>query len=98
MLWTAQIQPPNMAQSAAVRKGNGVYLTPDEASVVTTSLGGTVTSYHALTGIMEWDYTPTSVGGTSVGSHSGVTFVPNAAIPFMVYSVVDDETGSNPQR
>mmetsp|Transcript_12023 Transcript_12023/g.18960 ORF Transcript_12023/g.18960 Transcript_12023/m.18960 type:complete len:558 (+) Transcript_12023:90-1763(+) len=89
-VWTNQIIPANPTDQPGLLKGNGVSLTPDGSSVVVTSVGGTVTSFDALTGLFEWEYLPTAAEGSILRTTSKVVFTTeNAAEPYMVYSVVE---------
>jgi hypothetical protein len=81
-----------------VEFGNGVFLTPNEESLVVTSSSGTVTSLKARTGDLEWQYTPPPAnngannGGFQWDCRSGMTFTTDNATtssPYMVYSIVD---------
>ena len=96
-LWSTQIFPSAVGAGAGVFYGNGLTLTPDGASLVSTSVGGTVTSINAISGAFEWEYAPPapSVGTTS--SHSKVVFTtPNAlTLPYMVYTVIENEFDSS---
>jgi hypothetical protein len=92
VLWSAQIEPTNLANSQGVGRGNCAILTPDQKSLLTTSVRGTVTAYSALKGEKEWEYDPDVAGGTILRSHSCVVFPPNAVDPYMVYSVVENES------
>jgi hypothetical protein len=95
VLWSAQIEPTNMTSTEGVGRGNCAILTPDQNYLITTSISGTVTAYHALNGEKEWDYDPTVLGGTPLRSHSCVVFPPNAVNPYMVYSIVENEISVN---
>jgi hypothetical protein len=96
VLWSAQITPTNSEDSQGVGRGNCAILTPDQNYLITTSIRGTVTAYNALDGKDEWTYNPTIGGGTLLRSSSCVVFPPNAVDPYMVYSVVENETSANP--
>ena len=53
IFWEAQINPadsPTGTRSAEVLYGNGVYLTPDQNTLITTSVGGTVSAFGAMNG------------------------------------------------
>ena len=91
-LWSAQIEPSNLANSQGVGRGNCAILTPDQKLLIVTSIRGTVTAYNALDGKDEWTYNPTIGGGTLLRSSSCVVFPPNAVDPYMVYSVVENES------
>jgi hypothetical protein len=95
VLWSAQIEPTNNANSQGVGRGNCAILTPDQNYLITTSIRGTVTAYNALDGKDEWTYNPTIGGGTLLRSSSCVVFPPNAVDPYMVYSVVENQS-TNP--
>lgn len=53
IFWEAQINPvdsPTGTRSPEVLYGNGVYLTPDQTMLITTSVGGTVSAFGAMNG------------------------------------------------
>ena len=78
-------------------KGNGAFLTPDQCQIITTSLGGTVTSFDSASGMKAWDYQPPAIGTATITCHSNMVFTTaNAAMPYMVYSVVDNENPADP--
>jgi hypothetical protein len=92
ILWVNQIIPSNPTNSPGVLKGNGVFLTPDGMHLISTSVGGTVTSFGAANGEFEWEYDPPAADGVTARTHSGITFTTEAAAePYMVYSVVDND-------
>jgi hypothetical protein len=95
VLWSAQIETSNIENSPGVGRGNCAIVTPDQGYLITTSIGGTVTAYHALKGNKEWEYDPIVDGGTLISSSSCVVFPPNAVDPYMVYSVVLNEDSAN---
>jgi glucose dehydrogenase len=95
VLWSAQIEEKNLANSQGVGRGNCAILSPNQKYLITTSIRGTVTAYDALKGDKKWDYDPTVDGGTILRSHSCVVFPPNAVDPYMVYSVVQNENSVN---
>jgi WD40 repeat protein len=89
-LWTNQIISANPVDQPGLLKGNGVTMSPDGTSVVTTSVGGTVSSFDALTGDFEWEYIPTATEGEIIRCNSKVAFTTeNAAEPYMVFSVIE---------
>lgn len=92
-LWTNQIIP-SVSTEVGVAKGNGCTLSPDGAHLLVTSLGGTLTSFNAMTGEVEWEYDPPQPAGGIVRSHSQAVFSPNATVPYMVYSVVENENSA----
>jgi hypothetical protein len=95
-LWSNQIIPGNPINPPGLLYGNGVSIQPDGKSVISTSVGGTVTSFGALSGAFEWEYVPPA-DGALVRSHSNMVFTTdNAAEPYMVYSVVYNESLQNP--
>jgi len=89
-LWEAQIFS-SATTDFGVGKGNGCTLSPDGAHLLVTSVGGTVTSFNALTGVPEWAYDPPQLSGGIVRSHSQVVFAINATSPYMVYAIVENE-------
>lgn len=95
-LWENQIIP-TVSSEIGVLKGNGCKISPDGAHVIVTAVGGTVTSFDALSGEVEWEYNPPVPAGGIVRSHSQVVFTtPNAVTPpYMVYSVVENENSAD---
>jgi hypothetical protein len=94
--WTNQILPNNPANSPAVLKGNGVFLTPDGKHLISSSVGGILNSFDAWSGIFEWQYDPLSAMDGIVRTHSSVVFsTDNAMEPYMVYSIVENENSDN---
>ena len=84
------------ATAPAVEYGNGVFLTPDESLVLTTSVDGPVNAYEASSGNNVWLYTPPEVDGGVIRCHSGITFWGNNDGTYMVYSIIDNENGISP--
>jgi outer membrane protein assembly factor BamB len=96
LAWSNQIIPSSPTNSPGVLRGNGVYLTPDGMHLIATSVGGTVNSFNAATGVFEWEYDPPAVDGAIVRTHSGIAFTTEAASEdYMVYSIVDNENSLN---
>ncbi len=92
-LWSNQIIPSSAGASPGVLYGNGLKLTPDGSSLIATSVGGTVSSFNALTGAFEWEYNPTPPSVGTVSSHSQVVFTTaNSEVDaYMVYTVIENE-------
>jgi hypothetical protein len=87
-------ETPIMATlSPGVGLGNGAYLTPDELHVITTSAGGTLTAFDAVSGAPIWEYDPPPVGTSLVTCHSGVTFANSS---YIIYTIIDDENAIEP--
>lgn len=93
-LWSNQIFS-TVSTELGVGKGNGCTLSPDGAHLIVTSVGGTVTSFNAMTGEVEWEYDPPQPAGGIVRSHSQVVFTVNATSPYMVYAVVENENSAD---
>jgi hypothetical protein len=95
-LWSTQIFP-EAGTGAGVFYGNGLTLTPDGTSLVSTSVGGTVTSFNAATGVFEWEYAPPAPTVGTTSSHSKVVFTtPNTlTLPYMVYTIIENEFDSS---
>ena len=81
--WTSQAPP--------VIAGNGVFVTPDDSLVVSTSNDGTVMGFEASSGNPLWTYRPPPVNGVPMTCKSGITFSYTSSTPYMIYSVMDDE-------
>jgi outer membrane protein assembly factor BamB len=79
--WTSSISP--------LLKGNGIFLSPDDHILVSTSLDGTVNSFHPSTGAILWTHQPVPINNSLLSCHSGVTFSSNGS--FFIYSVIDNE-------
>ena len=91
--WTNEIATPD----GGLLKGNGVKISPDGEHLITTSVGGAVTSFSILDGEFEWEYIPPSFDGGDVASHSEIVFTTtNAGSPYMAYSIVEDENSASP--
>lgn len=88
-VWRQEIVPSVDGRDAGVMKDNGCKLTPDGKHLVVTSSGGTVTSFDALSGELEWEYNPPQGDATSISSASQVVFTTSgASTPYMVYSYI----------
>lgn len=86
-LWRKEIMPTVSGREAGVKKDNGCKLTPDGKHLIVTSSGGTVTSFDAITGDVEWEYNPPQGDATSIACASQIVFTTeNAPTPYMVYS------------
>ncbi len=92
-LWEAKIIPSVAGALPDVLYGNGVAVSPDGATLVSTSVSGVVTAYDALTGEFLWDFPPPSESGGVITSHSLVVFPTANSItePYMVYSIIENE-------
>jgi hypothetical protein len=90
VLWT-DIIDPSSGRFGGVDRGNGVFLTPDDKVLLSTSFGGTVTAYSALGGKLLWEYDPPIRDGASISCHSGIAFADSDTEPYMTYSIVDNE-------
>jgi outer membrane protein assembly factor BamB len=88
--WSARGEP--------VRQGNGVFLSPGEDSVISTSDTGTITAWDSFDGTELWSYTPSAGDGTVLSCSSGVTFIETDTMEYMIYSVIVNETLYNPLR
>ena len=83
LLWNATI-------GAQILQSNGVYLSPDEESLIVTAKDCTITSFESRTGVLEWTYVPPAMAGEALQCSSGIAFTtPNADETYMVYSLVD---------
>jgi hypothetical protein len=91
--WSNQIIPTSAGASPGVFRGNGLKLTPDGSSLIATSVGGTVSSFNAFTGVFEWEYNPPPPSVGTVSSHSQVVFTTaNSEVgAYMVYTVIENE-------
>lgn len=93
-LWTAQLFPDANLGSVEVQSGNGVFLAPDGAHALVTTVGATVYAFNAYTGEQRWVYQPEQIGTSIARSHSAVTFSPTGE--YAVYAVVDNENSLDP--
>jgi sugar lactone lactonase YvrE len=76
----------------AVRQGNGVFVSPDDALIVATSADGTMSAFDP-TGTSLWTYGPPSIDSASaVSCSSGITF----ALDYLTYAVIFDEESAAP--
>ena len=90
LLYLAEPSLNFAVRTAPVRRGNGLFLSPEEDLLITTSNTGTVTALDSLNGDLMWSYQPEQLRKQGVLScSSGVTFVPNTDM--MIYSVSVDE-------
>ena len=80
----------------SVRGGNGVFLSPvDDALVSTTSLGY-VNAFDPDTGDELWAYAPNATDNDFLSCKSGVTFSSTDSTDYLVYSVLVNELSLNP--
>jgi hypothetical protein len=95
-LWTNQVLPLD-GSAGGVFKGNGCKLAPDGRHLIVTSVGGTVTSFTAGSGVFEWEYQPPQPDVGIARSHSQVVFTTENAVTgaYMVYSIVENENGAD---
>lgn len=80
--------------SAGVLEGNGVYLSPDNRMIVSTSSDGTLRAFEPTTGEIIWSYVPDNLG-FAIRCWSGVTFSYRGSSPYMVYAVADGAVDKN---
>jgi hypothetical protein len=88
--WSARGEP--------VRQGNGVFLSPSEDIVVSSSNIGAVNAWDSLDGTKLWRYSPVAESGAVLSCSSGVTFIKTDSMESMFYTVVVNEFLSNPTR
>lgn len=82
------------ASGLGVQAGNGLYMSPDNDMLVSTSADGTVRAFDPLSGEILWTYTPESFG-LPVQCFGGVTFSVNGPRPYIVYAVADGADPAN---
>lgn len=84
--WNVRVQ--------SVREGNGVFLSPDEKMLVSSSNLGYVSGFGAKDGseIFSYAYSPPSGSSEFISSTSGITF----AGDYLVYSVLVNKNTVNP--
>ena len=91
---------PLWAQPAGVfpvGEDNGVFLSPDQRTLMVTSNDGSITALNASSGSMIYTYKPAVIGGTPLFSTSGISFGTSKDIgEFAVYAVSDGLTGADP--
>jgi outer membrane protein assembly factor BamB len=88
--WEARVQ--------SIRGGNGVFLSPEDDMVVSSSNLGMLNAFDAYDGTELWSYTPTTADKNEfLSCKSGITFVATDALEYiMVYSVIVNELSLNP--
>ena len=75
--------------------GNGVFLTPDQTSLIVVSSSGTVFSLSSRTGELLWEFNPLLSDNDGMEEvvlrcQSGVSFATDESeVPYMAYSIVD---------
>jgi len=74
--------------TTGVFSGNGVFISPDDAIVVSISETCTVRANDAMTGLREWTFVLTGDGNRCFG---GVTFNYEGSLPYVVFSVADND-------
>lgn len=84
--WSLRVKP--------VRRGNGVFLSPDDRIVVASTNVGKLEALDAMDGGALWSYSPSDEYQGRYGCTSGVTF--SVAGDFLVYAVIVDELSPNP--
>jgi len=73
-----------------VKRGNGLFLTPDNSLLVGSFFDGSARFYDPSTGTEPLPrFRPTTTGFTLRG-YGGMTFSYQGAKPYMVYAVTDD--------
>ena len=80
--------------SAGVLQGNGIYLSPDNKMIVSTSSDGSLRAFDPASGAILWTYVPDNLG-FAIRCFSGVTFSYKGARPYMVYAIADGATDKN---
>jgi hypothetical protein len=88
--WSARGEP--------VRQGNGVFLSPAEDSVVSSSDTGTIVAWDSFDGTEMWRYTPSAGDGSVLSCSSGITFVEAEMMQYMIYTVIVNATSLSPMR
>lgn len=90
-LWT---QPAGVYP---VGDGNGVFLSPDQRTLMVTSADGTITALNATSGSTIYTYKPAMNGAYPVFCTSGISFGISRDIgEFAVYAVSDGFAGADP--
>ena len=86
LLWSGSTTED--ADKRGVRKGNGIFASPDGKMIVSTSFDATVRAFDPSTGEVLWTYTPNSLG-FPFSCFSGVTFSYEGSRPYLVYAIAD---------
>ena len=85
------------ARVPTIRKGNGVFLSPQNTVLIALSSEGTATAFNPDSGKQLWIYNPPTVANEFITSTSGITFTTNATMNFFVYSVIANQNNVNPK-
>jgi outer membrane protein assembly factor BamB len=91
--WVARTQP--------IREGNGVFLSPDEKRLVTSTQPAIVHAFDTESGVKLWRYNPSMsswTGDSFISCLSGITFASTGSLEYIVYAVViKDNLSLDPQ-
>eukprot|EP00980_Cylindrotheca_fusiformis_P031003 scaffold25699_cov137-Cylindrotheca_fusiformis.AAC.7 len=80
--WVARTQP--------IGSGNGVFLSPDEKMVLTSTMPAIVHAFDAEDGVKVWSYNPSMsswTGDSLISCLSGLTFANTGSLEYVVYAV-----------
>ena len=79
-----------------IRGGNGVFLSPDEQMLVSSTSLGYVSAFDANDGSELWNYVPITGDNEFLSCNSGIKFSSSSSMEYMVLSVVVNELSPNP--
>lgn len=74
--------------------GNGLFLSPDQSTLVGAFRDGSVRMYDPMTGSSIGSFVPDSLG-SPIRGFGGVNFVEGVSSPFLVYAVTDAPFGQS---
>jgi hypothetical protein len=86
--WDARIQ--------SVRARNGVFLSPDDEVLVSSSNLGVVNAFYAINGTELWSYTPSATNNDFLSCKSGIAFASRDALGYLVHSILVNDPSLNP--
>lgn len=86
------------ARVPSVRRGNGVFLSPNNDLIISSSSDGYIACFDALTGVKNWDLPPPVPTGMFPSSSSGVTFASDGTVDFVVHAVKVNEITDDAKR
>ena len=87
LAWDGRVQ--------SIRGGNGVFLSPDDEILVSSSNLGYVNAFDAATGAEIWAYVPITPDNDFISCKSGITFSTIGSLEYLVLSVIINES-TNP--
>jgi outer membrane protein assembly factor BamB len=86
------------ARVPSVRRGNGVFLSPNDDLVLSASSDGYIACFDANTGNKNWDLPPPVPTGMFPSSSSGLAFANDGNLDYVVHAVKVNEITDDPKR